>query len=123
MSRLLLKISNEGDSTTSLGNLCQCSVTLSITKNASLGSDGTSCVSVGSHCLLKVSPQSQLILSKVSSKRLNHLLISEFETCHQVKIVYIQNNSIYNSCLCSSMLSQIPYICSTAKPLRNIPVN
>jgi len=32
MSRLFLNISKEGDSTTSLGNLCQCSITLTVKK-------------------------------------------------------------------------------------------
>jgi len=36
MSRRLLNISREGDSATSLGNLCQCSVTLTVKKNCFL---------------------------------------------------------------------------------------
>lgn len=43
MSRWLLRVSGDGDSTTSLGNLCQPSVTLTL-KRFFRCSEGTSCV-------------------------------------------------------------------------------
>ena len=51
MTRQLLSISKDGDSTSSLGNLCQCLVTL-IMKSCFLMSEGSSCVSGGVNCFL-----------------------------------------------------------------------
>lgn len=52
MTRWILTISMYGDSTTSLGNLCQCSVALRNKKKCFLMFKGTSCVSVWAHCLV-----------------------------------------------------------------------
>ena len=49
-SRLLMKMSKKGKSTTTLGNLCQHSVTL--IQNVSQCSDGNSCILVRVHYLL-----------------------------------------------------------------------
>ena len=51
VSRQLLIISKNGDSTTFLGNLCQCSVTLTVKKAFFSCSDRTSCVSGYAHHL------------------------------------------------------------------------
>ena len=47
----LFNISEDKDSIASLGNLCQCSVTLTVEKNVTQYSGGTSNVSVCDHCL------------------------------------------------------------------------
>lgn len=47
-SKWFLNISKDGDSSTALGKLCQCWVTLTGEKRSS---EGTSCLSVSAHCL------------------------------------------------------------------------
>jgi len=64
LSRQVLNISREGDSTTSLGSLFQCSEG----RSSSSCSDGTSCASVCAHCPLSCQTSWRL----VSAPRFSH---------------------------------------------------